>query len=642
MADNAPITGAVNAATFDVTAWLSHFASMGGSYLATESQTSFCLACESMGSSRKSPALALLNSLTDDQRAEVVAHIRALAGLSPALKESASQPDLNAIPLEKLSEPAGIPAASGGPSLDQLEGSHDMDMTHAFVPATTDAKPAGWDQVFAAYEAAKAAEDAFDAEVWAPAQKRQDEFEALVGIHGYTQETDKKRRALMEKFPDEYVSTDVNREMDRLQGVRIGLEHALMDMPAPDLDALRWKLRLQRRTSEDHVIEPEIFDTILAELDRLFGKAASPRAYFAELDALDALAATLDDTGTAETDWDRWEQWSIALWAKIEALPATAEYAHIKARAIWSIIGGDLDDLASDKTTCERLARQVILGLVRSGAQIPRAADAKILTAWQTRQTTLAIYNALPMDGGEIVDGMTPDERQCREIMDTAEETILDAVALTLEGAATQLKVALYSMLSKKTEEEALTRGDLSYLEEHANLQWGERAVVAALRSLKAQSSKVDATDLVNWPQDWETAYAAAKRAEAAMLVAYDAQSMAENAYAAALPADVAACFNGHSNSQHLTDEQRQTVRTTNDTFDIDPLEKAADAAGNVFYAALDKLFAIPAPDLSHVLEKMELAHQHGEELNAFTHVMGDLRRLIGGVAITGERQMAA
>ncbi|MBN9146232.1 hypothetical protein J2X73_004472 [Novosphingobium sp. 1748] len=570
MADNAPITPAAPAATFDVAVWLSRFESVGGNYLATKSQTSFCLACEELAPGQ-SPAHAMLRELTDQQRAAVVTHIRTRAGLSPTSLEKTRQPDLNAIPSEKVSETAGIPALSGGHSLDLPEGSHDMDMTHAFAPvlatqrpkdwdsalaeyeaaqacsnalrksdplsdAARDAccealdhlvenvrapslqalsykiglsqkhwetwgrpdewlqafqadldslaKPAlsaasctkpdladnsaadeternGWDQLFKAYQTAKAAEDTYDADVWSPTQKRQDEFEAMVGIHGYTHETGEKRRALMAKFPNEYVPHDVNREIERLQGVRIDLERALMDMPAPDLDALRWKLSLQRRLSEDFVIAPEVFDMILAELDRLFGKAASPCAYFVELDAVDALAQQVDTEGFPASETERWEQWSMRVWREIEALPTTQENAPIKARAVLSIIGGDLEGLNDGQTTACRLIRQIVLAL-----------------------------------------GRPP--------------------------------------------ESAAIRPDLP---------------------------------------------------------------LPNTGFAAAAEVDLTAA------------------------------EKAADAAGDVFYAALEKLFAIPAPDLSHVLEKMKLAHQHGEELNAFTHVMGDLRRLIGGIAITDERR---
>ncbi|NKJ02875.1 hypothetical protein [Novosphingobium sp. SG707] len=269
MADNAPNTPAAPAATFDVAVWLSRFESMGGSYLATESQTSFCLACEGVAPGQ-SPAHAMLRELTDRQRAEVIAHIRARAGFIQIQQETGKQPDLNAISLEKLSELDGNAPPSSAPALDQ-EGSQNMDMTHAFVPALADAGPIGWDQIFTVYEVAKAAEDVYDTSMWSPAQKRQDKFEELVGIHGWGREACEKRQALMEKFPNEYVPNEVNKEMERLQSIRCNLEDALMEMPSPHMDAFRWKIRFHRRMSETFETAPETFDAILSELDRLLG-----------------------------------------------------------------------------------------------------------------------------------------------------------------------------------------------------------------------------------------------------------------------------------------------------------------------------------------------------------------------------------
>lgn len=147
-----------------------------------------------------------------------------------------------------------------------------MDMIHDFVPTATNAGPTSWDQIFTAYEAAKAAEDIYDATVWKPAQKRQDEFEALVGIKGDKVEDAQKRRALIKKFPNEYVADEVNEKIEHLQDIRIDLEQALMEMPAPDFNAFRWKLRSHRRMSEFSIIDPDVSDAILSELDRLLAE----------------------------------------------------------------------------------------------------------------------------------------------------------------------------------------------------------------------------------------------------------------------------------------------------------------------------------------------------------------------------------
>lgn len=46
-------------------------------------------------------------------------------------------------------------------------------------------------------------------------------------------------------------------------------EGVLLDMPAPDLRAVEWKLRWCRTFSEDMILEARDFDTILADIARL-------------------------------------------------------------------------------------------------------------------------------------------------------------------------------------------------------------------------------------------------------------------------------------------------------------------------------------------------------------------------------------
>jgi hypothetical protein len=133
MANQAPITRAAPAATFDAAHWLSRFESVGGGFLATENQTSLCVACHGKTPQDQKIAHAMLRDLADDQRAAVVAHIRAGAGLFGV------QPDLNAIPLERLSRMAGTEPPPSGDAPNQRKGPQHMDMTHSFT--TSDETP---------------------------------------------------------------------------------------------------------------------------------------------------------------------------------------------------------------------------------------------------------------------------------------------------------------------------------------------------------------------------------------------------------------------------------------------------------------------------------------------------------------------
>jgi hypothetical protein len=141
-----------NPVAFDAAAWLSHFESIGGGFLATESQTSLCIACHGNTSENQSAAHAMLRDLTDDQRAAVIAHIRAKASLSE------TQPDLKAVCSQGLSEPAGTSAAPSGPSLGHSEGLHEMDMTHTFPLLASDNPAAlAWSDLVADFKAKRAA-----------------------------------------------------------------------------------------------------------------------------------------------------------------------------------------------------------------------------------------------------------------------------------------------------------------------------------------------------------------------------------------------------------------------------------------------------------------------------------------------------
>ena len=90
---------------------------------------------------------------------------------------------------------------------------------------------------------------------------------------------------------------------------------------------------------------------------------SAPSPFFAELDAIDRESARLNAGSFDEATWDRWDEWSNRIYREIEALPPTPENAKIKARAIWSIIDGDMENVNTGQSAVARLVRQMISGL---------------------------------------------------------------------------------------------------------------------------------------------------------------------------------------------------------------------------------------------------------------------------------------
>lgn len=65
-----------------------------------------------------------------------------------------------------------------------------------------------------------------------------------------------------------------------------------------------------------------------------------------------------------EAEWRQWEEAGNTLYAKVESLPSTSQNAKVKAHAIWSIIGGDLEDVNDGKSLTDRLVRQIVVALL--------------------------------------------------------------------------------------------------------------------------------------------------------------------------------------------------------------------------------------------------------------------------------------
>lgn len=96
------------------------------------------------------------------------------------------------------------------------------------------------------------------------------------------------------------------------------------------------------------------------------GAAPDNSRYSTELDAIDALAAHLNAVSESEAEWDRWEAWSNRVYREIESLPHSPENAKLKARAIWSITNGNMEDVNRGESTVCRLIRQIVSGLAGS------------------------------------------------------------------------------------------------------------------------------------------------------------------------------------------------------------------------------------------------------------------------------------
>lgn len=103
----------------------------------------------------------------------------------------------------------------------------------AAAPAIAQASPrAAWDAAMARMTKAKAANDQFNADIWYPAYHR-------------------------EKVDPAYtIPESVDELSDRLLDAFINAKAELMEMPAPDLAALRWKLDIALEIEENGELAP--------------------------------------------------------------------------------------------------------------------------------------------------------------------------------------------------------------------------------------------------------------------------------------------------------------------------------------------------------------------------------------------------
>ena len=117
--------------------------------------------------------------------------------------------------------------------------------------------------------------------------------------------------------------------------------------------------------------------------------------------------------------------------------------------------------------------------------------DAAIQAAWDRRAAAYEAYNLLPYD--EAVGEYTPEEAAQWAIIDEAEKVIRSTVATSPIGVAIQLWTSLAHSLGTRDDEAATLRRDLQYFDEREiELDWTDRLVIAAIRSLANQPVELE------------------------------------------------------------------------------------------------------------------------------------------------------
>lgn len=137
---------------------------------------------------------------------------------------------------------------------------------------TTDDLAAKWDATF---ERMREAHDAclrYD-QAMHPMMALQAEFCALHGLETFDGRSDfaDRRKALLAANPAYAVPEAFYDENERLTDAYVALTDELMNLPAPDLTALRWKLDRTEGTSW----APEYLAQMHRDMDRLLGPAPS-------------------------------------------------------------------------------------------------------------------------------------------------------------------------------------------------------------------------------------------------------------------------------------------------------------------------------------------------------------------------------
>lgn len=137
---------------------------------------------------------------------------------------------------------------------------------------TTDDLAAKWADAFERMREAYAACLRYDQALY-PMMDLQAEFCARHGLEKPDGRADfaDRRKALLAANPAYAVPEAMYEENERLTDAYVALTDELMNMPAPDLTALRWKLDRTEGTSW----APEYLAQMHADMDRLMGIAPS-------------------------------------------------------------------------------------------------------------------------------------------------------------------------------------------------------------------------------------------------------------------------------------------------------------------------------------------------------------------------------
>jgi len=113
--------------------------------------------------------------------------------------------------------------------------------------------------------------------------------------------------------------------------------------------------------------------------------------------------------------------------------------------------------------------------------------DAAILAAWERISEARAVYDKLPDIPGLPIGDYTPAEQEQWDIIDAAEALIKDAVATTPEATEIQLWTSLSHSVTGWDDERAARERNLEFfLADGCQLDWNERFIIAAIRSLRA------------------------------------------------------------------------------------------------------------------------------------------------------------
>lgn len=90
---------------------------------------------------------------------------------------------------------------------------------------------------------------------------------------------------------------------------------------------------------------------------------AAPQTLEQAIDAVFDLGLKLNEGDYEDEIWDDWSRQVDRVLARVEALPLNHGNARIRAKAVWRLTGGELEDAVTGEATSCRLARQVLASM---------------------------------------------------------------------------------------------------------------------------------------------------------------------------------------------------------------------------------------------------------------------------------------